>query len=100
MTFMGLSGMGDLVLTCAGDLSRNRRFGLELAKGRTTQDILESSKQVAEGVKTSEVVRDMSEQHKVQMPMARFIYEVIHQNREARAGLTDLIGRALMKERD
>ena len=100
MTFMGLSGMGDLVLTCAGDLSRNRRFGLELAKGRTSNEILQNSKHVAEGVKTSKVVKELSEQQNVEMPMARFIFEVIHENREARAGLTDLIGRALMKERD
>ncbi len=70
LTFLGLSGVGDLVLTCTGDLSRNRTVGLELAKGRSVKEITESMNQVAEGVRTTFAVCDLAEKHGVEMPIA------------------------------
>jgi glycerol-3-phosphate dehydrogenase (NAD(P)+) len=70
MTFLGLAGMGDLVLTCTGNLSRNRMVGLELAKGRSLEEIVGGMSQVAEGVRTTHAVCDLSQRHGVEMPIA------------------------------
>lgn len=70
LTFLGLSGVGDLVLTCTGDLSRNRSVGLELAKGRTMREIVEGMSQVAEGVRTTFAVCELAARNKVDMPIA------------------------------
>jgi len=70
LTFLGLSGMGDLVLTCTGDLSRNRSVGLELARGRSLEEIVDSMSQVAEGVRTTFAVCELAQRLKVDMPIA------------------------------
>ncbi len=77
MTFLGLSGMGDLSLTCTGDLSRNRRVGLELAKGRSIHEITAGMSQVAEGVRTTGAVCDLAQRHGVEMPIARAVRAVL-----------------------
>jgi len=77
LTFLGLSGMGDLVLTCTGDLSRNRSVGLELAKGRSLAEIVEGMSQVAEGVRTTHAVCDLAARVGVEMPVAFAVRTVL-----------------------
>ncbi len=97
-TFMGLSGMGDLVLTCTGDLSRNRQVGLELGRGMTLEEILAEKKTVAEGVKTTESVYRLSRRLKVEMPITEQVYSVLFENREPRAAVVELMTRELKIE--
>jgi glycerol-3-phosphate dehydrogenase (NAD(P)+) len=100
LTFLGLSGVGDLVLTCAGDLSRNRRVGLALAEGKALEQITSEMQMVAEGVKTTRVACDLSRRLGVQAPLTDFIYSVLYEGREPRQGIADLMSRALKSELD
>jgi len=77
LTFLGLSGMGDLILTCTGDLSRNRRVGIELGKGRPLAEIVGGMKQVAEGVRTTYAVCALADRLGVDMPIARGLRAVL-----------------------
>ena len=77
LTFLGLAGMGDLILTCTGDLSRNRQVGLELAKGRSLQEIVEGMQQVAEGVRTTRAVCELAMRLRVEMPIAFAVRSVL-----------------------
>jgi glycerol-3-phosphate dehydrogenase (NAD(P)+) len=77
LTFLGLSGMGDLILTCTGDLSRNRQVGLELGRGRELADIVGGMKQVAEGVRTTFAVCALAERLGVEMPIASAVRAVL-----------------------
>jgi glycerol-3-phosphate dehydrogenase (NAD(P)+) len=77
LTFQGLSGMGDLILTCTGDLSRNRTVGLELGRGRRLNDIIASMNQVAEGVRTTWAVCRLADRLKVDMPIAQAVKAVL-----------------------
>jgi glycerol-3-phosphate dehydrogenase (NAD(P)+) len=77
LTFLGLSGMGDLILTCTGDLSRNRRVGLELARGRALDEIVGDTRQVAEGVRTTFAVCTLAERLGVEMPIATAVRAVL-----------------------
>lgn len=97
-TFSGLSGMGDLVLTCTGDLSRNRRVGLLLAEGIAMKDIFANEKSVAEGVLTSKSVMGLSEKHGVDMPICREVYQVLHCGKSPSEALASLMGRSPKKE--
>jgi glycerol-3-phosphate dehydrogenase (NAD(P)+) len=78
LTLAGLAGMGDLVLTCTGELSRNRTVGVELGKGRKLSEILQSLGHVAEGVKTTKSAHDLSKKLVVEMPIVREMYAVIY----------------------
>jgi glycerol-3-phosphate dehydrogenase (NAD(P)+) len=100
LTFAGLSGMGDLVLTCAGDMSRNRQVGLELARGKKISQIVADMRMVAEGVKTARVARDLARTVGVAAPLTEFIYGVLYEDRPAAEGITDLMTRAPRHERD
>lgn len=80
-TFYGLAGMGDLVLTCTGSLSRNRTVGTRLGQGERLDDILSDMKAVAEGVKTAESVHELSRRHGVEMPIAEQVYAIVHEGR-------------------
>lgn len=100
MTLAGLSGMGDLVLTCSGDLSRNRSVGLELAKGRTLSEIVDSMQQVAEGVRTTKSVFDLANRHRVEMPIATEVYKILYENKPPHVALRDLMLRNLRHERE
>ena len=80
-TFAGLSGLGDLLATCNSPLSRNRHVGVELAKGRTIDEIIAHMNMVAEGVKASRVVMELAAQHGVEMPIAREVYSIVHEGR-------------------
>ena len=99
-TFAGLAGMGDLVLTCTGALSRNRTVGVLLGKGQTLDDILRDAKFVAEGVKTSKSARQLSEKHQIEMPIASEMYRVLYEGESPRGGIQRLMTRALKSEVD
>jgi glycerol-3-phosphate dehydrogenase (NAD(P)+) len=80
-TFAGLAGLGDLLATCISPLSRNRHVGVELAKGRSIEEITKEMSMVAEGVKTSRVVMELAEEYGVEVPIAREVYSVVHEGR-------------------
>jgi len=100
LTFMGLAGLGDLVLTCTGDLSRNRTVGLQLGRGRRLADTLAEMKMVAEGVKTTRSVYDLAKRLGVDMPVTEQVYQVLYQDKDPRQGLIDLMTRDLKDEID
>lgn len=100
LTFAGLSGMGDLVLTCSGDASRNRRVGLGLGQGRKMADILADMKQVAEGVKTTKVAYELTKQIGVEAPIIDTMYAIIHQGVPVRDAVIPLLGRPARSERE
>ncbi|MDP2961792.1 MAG: NAD(P)H-dependent glycerol-3-phosphate dehydrogenase [Sulfurimicrobium sp.] len=93
-TFMGLAGMGDLILTCTGDLSRNRQVGLQLAGGKTLAEILGGLGHVAEGVNTAQEVLRLAQQHKVEMPITEAVYQVLFQDLSPRTAVESLLNRA------
>jgi glycerol-3-phosphate dehydrogenase (NAD(P)+) len=92
-TLMGLAGMGDLILTCTGDLSRNRRVGLELARGSTLDDILRTLGHVAEGVSTAREVVRLAQRSAAEMPICEAVDALLHQGLDARAAVERLLAR-------
>jgi glycerol-3-phosphate dehydrogenase (NAD(P)+) len=98
LTLSGLSGMGDLVLTCTGELSRNRTVGLELGRGRKLADIVKSMKQVAEGVQTAESAKDLAAKLRVDMPICEQVFSVVHEDRSPREAVVTLMTRELRAE--
>lgn len=99
-TLAGLSGLGDLVLTCTGDLSRNRRVGIELGRGRTLPDILSHMKMVAEGVRTTGVALALGARHGVELPLAAQMEAVLQGRTTARAAVEVLMLRPQRSETD
>ncbi len=97
-TFSGLSGLGDLVLTCTANLSRNYTFGQKLAQGLTAEEIFNSTKSVAEGAHTSKSVKGLSEKYAVEMPISAEIYKVIYEGKSPRKAVQDLMTRSPKKE--
>jgi len=97
-TFAGLAGMGDLVLTCTGALSRNRTVGVQLGRGVTLDDILRDAKFVAEGIKTSKSARQLSERHQIEMPIASEMFRVLYEGESPSGGLQRLMTRSLKAE--
>src|SRR6185436_19437389 len=81
-TLAGLAGLGDLVLTCTGELSRNRTVGLELSKGRKLRDILASLGHVAEGVKTAQSAYDLGQRLSVELPIMNQVHQVLYGDKE------------------
>ncbi|MES2758110.1 MAG: NAD(P)H-dependent glycerol-3-phosphate dehydrogenase [Pseudomonadota bacterium] len=92
-TFMGLTGMGDLILTCTGDLSRNRRVGLELARGKKLDDIVAELGHVAEGVPCARAVRELAARLGVDMPITNAVAGVLFDGDDARAMVAQLLAR-------
>jgi glycerol-3-phosphate dehydrogenase (NAD(P)+) len=92
-TFMGLAGMGDLVLTCTGELSRNRTVGYRLGKGETLEEILGGMHDVAEGVKTSQAVYELARRHGVEMPITEQVHAMLVDGRSPREALQRLMSR-------
>ena len=92
-TFMGLAGMGDLILTCTGDLSRNRKVGLQLAQGQPLAEILQQLGHAAEGVHTCAEVLRMADGLKVEMPITRVVQRVMYENLPPRQALEALLAR-------
>lgn len=97
-TLAGLAGLGDLVLTCNGELSRNRTVGFELGRGRNLTDILGGMRMVAEGVKTTEAAIDLATRLGVEMPISRQMYAILHENRPPREAVRELMERSLKEE--
>jgi len=97
-TFHGLAGMGDLVLTCTGSLSRNRTLGIRLGGGERLEDVLASTTSVAEGVRTVRAAVELAQRHDVEMPIAREVHRVLHEGGEPRASLERLMRRPLTAE--
>ncbi len=98
LTFQGLAGVGDLVLTCTGDLSRNRTLGLRLGRGEKLADITASTPMVAEGVKTTRSARGLARREGVEMPITEEIYGVLYSSRNAMQALKALMSRSPKKE--
>lgn len=97
-TLMGLAGMGDLVLTCTGDLSRNRRLGLALGRGENLRAALDEIGQVVEGVGTSEEVWRLGRFHQVEMPISEQVYGIIHKGWDPSEGVRRLLSREQKSE--
>lgn len=99
LTMAGLSGMGDLVLTCTGDLSRNRSVGVQLGKGKTLSDILGGMTMVAEGVRTAKSAYQLAEREGVDMPITTAIYQVLYEEKNPTQAVVELMTRRLKHER-
>ncbi len=97
-TFAGLAGMGDLVLTCTGDLSRNRTVGVKLGEGMRLKEILAEMRMVAEGVKTTESAVNLARRLAIDMPITEKVYEVLYEDKPARAAVIELMTRDLKAE--
>ena len=97
-TLAGLAGLGDLVLTCHGDLSRNRTVGVELAHGRKLDEIVSSMKMVAEGVKTTNAAADLARRCGIEMPIADQMYQMLHFAKSPREAIQSLMERPLKGE--
>jgi glycerol-3-phosphate dehydrogenase (NAD(P)+) len=100
LTMAGLAGMGDLVLTCTGELSRNRTVGVELGRGKTLDEVLRGLGHVAEGVKTARSAHQLALSLGVETPIVREAYLVLYENKPARQAVSDLMTRALGPELD
>jgi glycerol-3-phosphate dehydrogenase (NAD(P)+) len=97
-TLAGLAGLGDLVLTCSGDLSRNRTVGVALAHGRKLEEIVSSMKMVAEGIKTTNAVADLAKRHSVEMPICEQMLQMLHFGVSPREAIQRLMERSLKGE--
>jgi glycerol-3-phosphate dehydrogenase (NAD(P)+) len=97
-TFMGLAGLGDLVLTCTDDQSRNRRLGLALGRGQSMQESQASIHQVVEGVFASRAVCAVAERLSVEMPICREVFRIMHEGKPVREAVQDLMGREVRSE--
>jgi len=97
-TFMGLSGVGDLVLTCTGDLSRNRQVGLRIGRGESLDSIVGSMQAVAEGVKTTQAVHALGSAQNVELPITDQVYKMLYADKDPRQAVYDLMTRTLKEE--
>lgn len=100
MTMAGLAGVGDLVLTCTGDLSRNRTVGLALGRGEKLADILAGMTMVAEGVRTTLSAHDLATREGVEMPITHAMYRILYEDQSPREAVTELMTRRARPERD
>ena len=97
-TFAGLAGMGDLVLTCTGDLSRNRTVGFQVGKGRSLQEITSRMNMVAEGIKTAKSAHQLAKKMNVVMPIVDQVYEILYQDKDPQLAVKELMTRDLRVE--
>jgi glycerol-3-phosphate dehydrogenase (NAD(P)+) len=98
MTLSGLSGIGDLILTATGSLSRNRGVGVRVGSGESLKDILSGSHEVAEGVRNAKSVYGLARSKEVSLPTAREVFRVLYEGKSPRQGLVDLLTRRLKDE--
>jgi glycerol-3-phosphate dehydrogenase (NAD(P)+) len=98
LTLAGLSGMGDLVLTCTGPLSRNRMVGEKLGKGMALADIVRDMKQVAEGVKTAKSTHELARREEIEMPITATVYQMLYEGLPAQEAVVGLMSRSLKRE--
>jgi glycerol-3-phosphate dehydrogenase (NAD(P)+) len=99
-TLSGLSGLGDLVLTCTGSLSRNRHVGFELGRGRSLGDIVAGMRMIAEGVRTTPAALELGQRHGVELPIAAQMAEVLAGRKTPRAAVGDLMVRPQRGEQE
>ncbi|MCL1926428.1 MAG: NAD(P)-dependent glycerol-3-phosphate dehydrogenase [Syntrophorhabdaceae bacterium] len=99
-TFAGLSGMGDLLLTCTGDLSRNRTVGVRVGRGEPIGKVLEGMTMVAEGVLTARSAVELSGREGVPMPIAEQVFSILHEGKDAREAVSELFSRTLKSEKE
>jgi glycerol-3-phosphate dehydrogenase (NAD(P)+) len=99
-TFMGLACMGDLVLTCTDNLSRNRRMGLAIASGTSIEKAQQEIQQVVEGVMAAEAVKEVAEELAIEMPICHQIYRILYQGAGPREAVGALMSRELKSEHD
>jgi len=97
-TFMGLAGMGDLVLTCTDNLSRNRRFGLAIARGLSAEEARKEIGQVVEGELSAKEAWQLSQQHHIDMPICEQVYKVLNENLDPHTAVHNLLGRKQRSE--
>jgi glycerol-3-phosphate dehydrogenase (NAD(P)+) len=97
-TLAGLAGLGDLVLTCTGELSRNRMVGIELGRGRKLADILASMRMVAEGIRTTDAAVELARKYQVDLPITEQMYRVLYQGLSPREAIRELMERSLRGE--
>ncbi|HSE41096.1 MAG TPA: NAD(P)H-dependent glycerol-3-phosphate dehydrogenase [Acidobacteriota bacterium] len=97
-TLMGLAGLGDLVLTCTGHLSRNRQVGVELGKGKKIDEITRSMRMVAEGVRTTQGIYALAKKRNVSMPITEQVYKVLYEDHDLRSTILELMSRELKEE--
>ena len=97
-TLSGLAGLGDLILTCTGHLSRNRQVGLELGRGKTIEEITGPMRMVAEGIRTTEAIYKLAEKLQVSMPITEQVYKVIYEGHDTRTAILQLMSRELKEE--
>ena len=97
-TFMGLAGMGDLVLTCTDNLSRNRRMGLALASGKTVEEAQQEIRQVVEDVMAAEAVKEVADELGIEMPICHQVYRILYEDASPREAVGALMGRELKSE--
>lgn len=100
LTVSGLSGMGDLVLTCTGDLSRNRQVGIELGRGKKLPQILSEMTMVAEGVRTAKSAAQLAQREGVEMPIVQGVYEILYEGASPHDKLAEIMSRPPRPERD
>jgi glycerol-3-phosphate dehydrogenase (NAD(P)+) len=98
LTFSGLGGLGDLVLTCTGDLSRNRTVGLKLGQGKNLSTILSEMNMVAEGVMTTRSAWNLARKMEVEMPILEQVYQVLYKDKPCSEAVRDLLSRSLKHE--
>jgi glycerol-3-phosphate dehydrogenase (NAD(P)+) len=98
LTLAGLSGMGDLVLTCTGGLSRNRSVGEKLGQGMGMEEIVRSMRQVAEGVKTTRSTHNLAKREDIEMPICEVVYRMLYENLPAKDAVSGLMNRSQKKE--
>ncbi len=98
LTFLGLAGIGDLLLTCTGDLSRNRTVGIQLGQGRKIKEILSEMRMVAEGVLTARSVHFLARRMQVEMPICSQVYRILYEDKDPRTVVHELMGRDLKHE--
>lgn len=98
LTFSGLAGLGDLVLTCTGNLSRNRTVGLKLGQGMKLRDILAQMQMVAEGVKTTKSVIGLAQKYSIDMPITQQVYSILYEDKDPQLAVTELMNRDLKNE--
>src|SRR5439155_23486599 len=97
-TMAGLAGLGDLVLTCTGELSRNRHVGVQLGRGRKLADILSEMREVAEGVKSAKSIYELGQRLGIEMPITANIHALLYEDKPALDAANELMGRPLKRE--
>jgi len=97
-TFRGLAGMGDMIVTCLSQHSRNRYVGEEIGKGKSLEEVLENMSMVAEGVNTTKIIKELSREYNIEMPISEQVYKVLFENKSPKKAVRDLMTRDLKSE--